>query len=168
MAVTAARVRTLALSLAGVTSYPHFDRIAFRIPQRTFATLARDDSDLNLLFVLGQQAQFCELAPLAITPVAGGWGRMGWTRCELKKLAPATLVLALNAAYARASAPRTRKGTFRQPAALEATPPKPGKSGRLAKPSKPKPAEATQPSKAKQPKLAKASKVAKASKSAKA
>jgi hypothetical protein len=122
MAVTAARARTLALSLEGASAYPHFDRVAFRIPQRTFATLALDGSDLNLLFDLAQQAEFCELAPLAIAPVAGGWGRMGWTRCDLKQIDAATFTLALKAAHARASAPRTRKGAA-QPAPASALQP---------------------------------------------
>jgi hypothetical protein len=109
MAVTTKRARTLALSLEGATAYPHFDRVAFRIPRRTFATLALDGSDLNLMFDLTQQAHFCELAPKAIAPVAGGWGRMGWTRCDLKKIDAATFVLALKAAHALANVPRTRK-----------------------------------------------------------
>lgn len=108
MAVTPARARTLALSLEGASAYPHFERIAFRIPQRTFATLALDGSDMNLMFDLAQQAHFCELAPQAIAPVAGGWGRMGWTRCDLKKIDASTFTLALQAAHARASVPRTR------------------------------------------------------------
>lgn len=125
MAVTAARARSLALSLEGVSAYPHFERVAFRIPQRTFATLSLDGSDLNLMFDLAQQAEFCKLAPLAIAPVAGGWGRMGWTRCDLKQVDVATFTLALKAAHARASAPRSRKG-----AATKSTPGKrtPGKS----------------------------------------
>jgi hypothetical protein len=110
MAVTAARVRTLALSLPNVTSYPHFDRVAFRIPERTFATLAADGSDVNVMFDHEQQAHFCELAPKAIAPVAGGWGRMGWTRCDLAQIDWATLSQALKAAHARASAPRPRRG----------------------------------------------------------
>ena len=110
MAVTPARARTLALSLEGASAYPHFERVAFRIPQRTFATLSLEGSDMNLLFDLAQQAHFCELAPSAIAPVAGGWGRMGWTRCDLKQIDARTFMLALTAAHARASAPRTRGG----------------------------------------------------------
>jgi YjbR protein len=110
MAVTAVRVRTLALSLPHVTSYPHFDRVAFRIPQRTFATLASDGSDVNMMFDHEQQAHFCEVAPKAIAPVAGGWGRMGWTRCDLAQIDWATLSQALKSAHARASAPRPRRG----------------------------------------------------------
>src|SRR3954466_10766514 len=105
MAVTAKRATTLALSLENVTSYPHFDRIAFRTPRRTFATLALNGRDLNFMFDLAQQAHFCKLAPHAIAPVAGGWGRMGATRCELGEIDSATFVAALKAAHARANAP---------------------------------------------------------------
>jgi len=111
MAVTDKRARTLALSLEGATSYPHFDRIAFRTERRTFATLALDGSDLNFICDLPEQQRLCELAPQAITPVPGGWGRMGWTRIDLKKIDGATFTAVLTAAHARANAPRPRKKT---------------------------------------------------------
>lgn len=106
MAVTAKRARELALSLENASEAPHFDRVAFRTPRRTFATLARDGADLNFMFDLSQQAQFCALAPHAIEPVPGGWGRMGATSCDLKAIDLATFTSALKAAHARANAPR--------------------------------------------------------------
>ncbi|HYQ17969.1 MAG TPA: hypothetical protein VEQ58_19485 [Polyangiaceae bacterium] len=109
MAVSANRARTLALSLENASSYPHFDRIAFRTPRRTFATLALSGVDLNFMFDLEQQRRFCELAPHAISPVPGGWGRMGATRCELSSIDAATFKLALLAAHARANAPLPKK-----------------------------------------------------------
>ena len=109
MAVTAKRARTLALSLEGASAYPHFDRIAFRTERRTFATLALDGADLNFMCDLVEQRRLCELAPQAIAPVPGGWGRMGWTRIDLKKIDSATFATVLKAAHARANAPRARK-----------------------------------------------------------
>src|SRR3954466_5041948 len=109
MAVTAKRATTLALSLENVTAYPHFDRIAFRTPRRTFATLALSGKDLNFMFDLAQQAHFCKLAPHAIAPVPGGWGRMGATSCELALIDLRTFKLALEAAHARANAPLPKK-----------------------------------------------------------
>ena len=109
MAVTAKRAHQLALALENATAYPHFDRIAFRTPRRTFATLALSGVDLNFMFDLAQQAHFCKLAPHAIAPVAGGWGRMGATRCELARIDAATFNLALKAAHARAHAPRPKR-----------------------------------------------------------
>ena len=111
MAVTAKRVRTLALSLEGASSYPHFDRLAFRTERRTFATLALDGADLNFMCDLVEQQRLCELAPQAIAPVPGGWGRMGWTRIDLKKIDGATFTAILTAAHARANVPRTRTKT---------------------------------------------------------
>ena len=76
---------------------------------RTFATLALSGVDLNFMFDLVQQAHFCQLAPHAIAPVAGGWGRMGATRCELVLIDAATFASALKAAHARASAPLPKR-----------------------------------------------------------
>ena len=109
MPVTAKRARELALSLENATAYPHFDRTAFRTPRRTFATLARDGSDLNFMFDLAQQSAFCKLAPDAIAPVAGGWGRMGATRCDLEKIDAKTFGIALEAAHARANTPLPKR-----------------------------------------------------------
>jgi len=112
MAVTAKRAQELALSLENASSYPHFDRIAFRTPRRTFATLAMSGGDLNFKLEPAEQQHFCERAPHAIAPVAGGWGRMGWTSCDLRAIDAATFKAALLAAHARANQPppkRTRK-----------------------------------------------------------
>ena len=108
MALTAARARKLLLGLANVSEVPHFDRLAFRTPRRIFATLAADGGDVNFMFGPFEQETFCEMAPHALAPVPGGWGRMGATRCDLKKIDQATFVAALEAAYARASAPRDK------------------------------------------------------------
>lgn len=116
MAVTAKRARTLALSLENSSSYPHFHRLAFRTPRRTFATLELEGTDLNLKLDLEQQRHFCELRPDAIAPVAGGWGRMGWTRCELASIDAPTFTAALKAAHALANAPPPkRKSTRKRP-----------------------------------------------------
>ena len=112
MPVTAKRAQELALSLENTSSYPHFDRLAFRTPRRTFATLALSGGDLNFMLDLEPQRHFCDLAPHAIAPVSGGWGRMGWTRCDLRAIDAATFKAALLAAHARANSPppkRTRK-----------------------------------------------------------
>lgn len=109
MPVTAKRARELALSLENASSYPHFDRIAFRTPRRTFATLALSGADMNFMFDPAEQAHFCALVPDALTPVSGGWGRMGWTRCELSRIDAATFKAALLAAHARASLPPGKK-----------------------------------------------------------
>jgi hypothetical protein len=109
MPVTAKRAKELALSLENASSYPHFDRIAFRTPRRTFATLALSGADLNLMLDLEQQRHFCSLAPQAMAPVAGGWGRMGWTSCTLSTIDALTFKAALLAAHARANLPLPKR-----------------------------------------------------------
>ena len=109
MPVTAKRAQELALSLENASSYPHFDRIAFRTPRRTFATLSLSGADLNFKLDLAQQQYFCERAPQAIAPVAGGWGRMGWTSCDLRAIDAATFKAALLAAHARANQPPPKR-----------------------------------------------------------
>lgn len=108
MPVTPARARKLALSLEAVREAPHFDRAAFKTPRKTFATLANSGADINLMFDAALQEFYCEQAPKAFAPVPGGWGRMGATRCDLKKVDEATLLSALKAAHALA-APKPKR-----------------------------------------------------------
>ena len=115
MAVSAKRARELALSLENASSAPHFERVAFRTPRRIFATLARSGVDMNFMFDHAQQKYFCELAPHAIAPVPGGWGRMGATRCDLAEVDAKTFSAALTAAHARANAPRPKASRKKKP-----------------------------------------------------
>jgi hypothetical protein len=99
MAVDTTRVRELALSLPSATEAPHFHRLAFRTPRKIFATLDAVARDLNLMFDADLRDFYCEQAPEAFAPVAGGWGRKGATRCDLAAVDEATLMSALLAAH---------------------------------------------------------------------
>ncbi len=110
MPVTPARARKLALSLAAAHEAPHFDRTAFKTPRKTFATLANSGADINLMFDAALQEFYCEQAPEAFAPAPGGWGAMGCTRCDLKKVDEATLLSALKAAHALAAPKPKRAG----------------------------------------------------------
>ena len=107
MPVTVAKARKLALSLEDVSEAPHFDRAAFKT-RRIFATLGA--GDMNLMFDPPLQEFYCEQAPEAMAPVPGGWGKSGSTRCDLRKVDETTLLSALKAAHARASAPPPKRG----------------------------------------------------------
>jgi len=102
MPVDATRARDLALALPGASEASHFHRLAFRTPRKMFATLDATAGDLNLMFDPDLRDFYCEQAPEAFTPVPGGWGRMGATRCDLAAVDEATLTSALLAAHARA------------------------------------------------------------------
>lgn len=108
MSVDAKRARELARALPAVHEVPHFDRLAFRTPRKMFATLGPAGDDLNLMFDPHLRDFFCEQAPHAFAPVAGGWGRMGATRCELAAVDEATLNSALIAAH-QLAAPKSKR-----------------------------------------------------------
>ena len=108
MAVEPGRVRDLALALPGTAEAPHFHRLAFRTLRKIFATLDANAHDLNLMFDTDLRDFYCEQEPNAFTPVPGGWGRNGATRCELAAVDEATLVSALQAAHMLAQ-PKTRR-----------------------------------------------------------
>lgn len=107
--VTADRAAELALALPGVTSAPHFDRTAFRVPRRIFATLGAGGRDLNLRLDPELQAAVVEARPRAFAAIAGGWGRQGWTRCDLDAVAEIDLVRALAEAHTLAGLPPPAK-----------------------------------------------------------
>jgi hypothetical protein len=109
VAVDPARARELALALPQASEAPHFDRIAFRTPRKIFATLNASAGDLNLMFDPDLRDFFCEQAPEALTPVPGGWGRKGATRCDLRRVDEATLHSALRAAHQLAAPRGTRR-----------------------------------------------------------
>jgi len=75
----------IALALAGTTAAPHFDRTAFKV-RRTYATLAADGLTANLKLTPDEQAFKVMMAPAAFAPVAGAWGRQGWTVVTLANL----------------------------------------------------------------------------------
>jgi hypothetical protein len=108
MAVTPERARQMALALAGASEAPHFHRMAFKTPRKTFATLDPEARDVNLMFDPDHRDHFCDLDPAVFTPVSGGWGRMGATRCELDAVDESVLLSALQAAH-RLAAPKARK-----------------------------------------------------------
>ena len=99
MSVDPARARDLALVLPAASEVPHFHRLAFRTPRKMFATLDAAARDLNLMFDPELRDFYCEQAPHAFTPVPGGWGRRGATRCDLSAVDEATLKSALMAAH---------------------------------------------------------------------
>ncbi len=103
MAVSGQRAAELALALPGTVEAPHFDRRAFRTSRRMFATLGASGGDLNLMFDPELRDFYCEQAPRAFAPVAGGWGRRGATRCDLARVDEPTLRSALAAAHALAA-----------------------------------------------------------------
>lgn len=92
-------VRQLALSFPETDEHPHFERKAFRVKKKIFATVSEKDMTVSLKLSLVDQSVFCAIDPAIIYPVPGGWGRMGFTFVNLKKVKKALFNDALTTAY---------------------------------------------------------------------
>jgi hypothetical protein len=97
--VTIETVRQLALSFPETDEHPHFERRAFRVKKKIFATLSEKDGTLNLMLTPVDQSVFCAFDNTIIYPVPGGWGRKGATTVILKKVSKTMLKDALRVAY---------------------------------------------------------------------
>lgn len=99
-------VRQLALSFPETDEHPHFKPKAFRVKKKIFATFLKKNMTLNLKLTLVDQSVFCAFDSLVIYPVAGGWGRMGFTTVNLKKVKKAMFKDALTTAYCSVAPPK--------------------------------------------------------------
>jgi hypothetical protein len=109
---TAKDLRRIALSLAGTTEAPHFDRAAFKVA-RIYATLAADGRTANLMLTPDEQDFKCLVAPDAFAPVPNAWGRNGATTVTLAALTVPELTSALEMAWHHAQ-PKPRKRPARR------------------------------------------------------
>ncbi|MCY7309267.1 MAG: MmcQ/YjbR family DNA-binding protein [Chitinophagaceae bacterium] len=104
-------VRQLALSFPETDEDPHpiaigFERRAFRVKKKIFATLSEKDITVNLKLSLYDQSVFCAFDKSVIYPVPGGWGRMGFTFVNLKKVKKTMFIDALTVAYCNIAPPK--------------------------------------------------------------
>src|SRR6478736_2307009 len=97
--VTAEDAKAIALSFPGTDEHPHFNRIAFRVKKKIFATLSFEDKTLNLKFTPAEQFIFCPPGSDVIFAIPNGWGRQGWTTINLCKASKKIVTDALKEAY---------------------------------------------------------------------
>jgi hypothetical protein len=84
----------------------------FRVRGKIFATLQASDEPHGVVkFSLEQQELFMRVDPLAFEPVAGAWGRKGWTRVRLHQAKQPRVRDALVAAW-RNTAPKRLAATL--------------------------------------------------------
>ncbi len=89
----------LALSLEGTGEQPHFDRTAFTVKKKIFATLSLKDKTLNVKFTPEVQFIFCPPKSDVIFAIPNGWGRQGWTTINLNRANKKLVKSALEEAY---------------------------------------------------------------------
>jgi hypothetical protein len=98
--MTAANFRRIALSFDGAEEGSHMGAVDFRVGGHIFATLASVAQGFgNLMLTPEIQAEFAADAPDVFLPVAGGWGRMGFTHVRLAKTDRDLLTGALQTAW---------------------------------------------------------------------
>ena len=94
----------LALDLPETTAAPHFDRTAVKVVKGRILATFGAAGDMNVKLTPDEQDVFAGRAPGIVSPVAGGWGRQGWTRVALAE-ADRPLVLSLLRSAWRGAAP---------------------------------------------------------------
>lgn len=104
--VSIATVSKLALSFPETDAHPHFDKTAFRVKKKIFATLDEKNNRVMVKLSLTDQSVFCAFDSAIIYPVPGGWGRSGATYIELKKVRKAMFADALTTAYCTVAPPK--------------------------------------------------------------
>ena len=104
--------RRIALSFAGTSEAPHFDRRAFKA-RVTFATLGPDGLTANIKLLPDEQALKCLVAADAFSVIPNGWGRMGWTTATLAALTVAELEDVLRIAWLHASRKPVKRSSKR-------------------------------------------------------
>ncbi|MDZ4807843.1 MAG: MmcQ/YjbR family DNA-binding protein [Bacteroidota bacterium] len=104
-------VRKMVLSFPETDEHPNpiaigFERRAFRVMKKIFATLSEKDFTVSLKLSLHDQSGFCAFDKSVIYPVPGGWGRMGFTFVNLKKVKKTMFKDALTVAYCNTAPPK--------------------------------------------------------------
>src|SRR5450755_1123083 len=91
--ISANTARKIALGFPETGEKPHFDRAAFLVNGKIFSTLSEEKKDVNFKLTPFEQSECCKNAdPEIIHPVAGGWGRQGWTTIHLPKTSKAFFI----------------------------------------------------------------------------
>jgi hypothetical protein len=129
--VTVAQMRKLALALPEVEEKSHFAQPDFRVRNKIFAGLDREERVGNLKLTPELQAMVLSSSPDAFSPAAGFWGRSGWTHFKLAQIPAGELSELLRESYMLV-APKSLSGplSLREKVRERASAPKKKKSAR--------------------------------------
>ena len=97
--VTFDTLRKLALSFPEVTEEPHFDKTAFKVKKKIFATYDDQNKRVCIRLTEADQDVFTLSDKTIIYPVDNKWGKQGWTLVEMKKVRKDLFAEALTTAY---------------------------------------------------------------------
>jgi predicted DNA-binding protein (MmcQ/YjbR family) len=97
--VTTEAVKEIALSFDGANEQPHFNRTAFAVNKKIFATISVEERTLNVRLTPQVQMLFCKPGSDVIFPIKNKWGQQGWTTINLKKASTTLVKEVLQNAY---------------------------------------------------------------------
>ena len=99
--VTADDFQRLALGFKDTVASPHFGNTGFGV-HRIYAVLDASGAQANFLFTPEEQRFRCKIAGDTFSPVAGGFGKKGWTTARFDRLSEEELTDALLTAWQHA------------------------------------------------------------------
>ncbi len=84
-------------SMPDAVEEPHFDKPAYKINGKIFATFNIENKWVTLKLTPEQQTVYCE--DESFYPVPNKWGQMGWTHVNLNQVKKAAFTEAIETAY---------------------------------------------------------------------
>src|SRR5215207_6805680 len=108
MVISPDTFRQIALSFAGATEQPHFEKASFRVKNKIFATLSVEEDRACVKLSEIDQSVFCSFDKTIIFPVDNKWGKKGATYIDLKKTRKDMLIDILTTAYNEVIKPKAR------------------------------------------------------------
>ncbi len=84
-------------SMTNVVEVPHFDKPAYKINGKIFATFNIENKWVTLKLTPEQQVIYCE--DTSFYPVPNKWGVYGWTHVDLNRVRKSAFIEAIETAY---------------------------------------------------------------------
>jgi predicted DNA-binding protein (MmcQ/YjbR family) len=91
--------RQIALSFPETTEEPHFEKTAFKVAKKIFATMNTVETRATIKLSESDQDLFCLFDKNIMYPVSNKWGKQGWTHINLKTATEEICLEALTTAY---------------------------------------------------------------------
>lgn len=95
--------RKIALGLPAVTEAPHFEKKAFKVVKKIFATYDEVNQRACFNFSIINQDIFSLIDKQIIYPVPNKWGKKGWTFVEMKHVSKKLFSEMIIASYCEAA-----------------------------------------------------------------
>ena len=97
--ITTETLRQTALSLPEATEEPHFEKTAFKIVGKIFATMVPGHARATVKLSPADQDIFCLAEGNGVYPVPNKWGKLGWTHIDLNTAKPEMCTELLKVSY---------------------------------------------------------------------